>query len=94
MSPTDYVMNTNRVLLHNHKKYNLLLLVVDIPKKGIISRVDIREVWEKISLEIELWCEEKNLELTKVRQLLNPQYTLLGDTDFIFSPWKIILFVN
>lgn len=92
MTSTVYVINDNKVLLHNHKKYNSLFPVGGHIEEGELPQdAATREVWEEAGLEIELWDEEKNLGLTRVRQLLNPQYTLLENIgqeveniDFIF----------
>ncbi len=92
MTSTVYVINNGKVLLHRHKKYNSLFPVGGHLEEGELPQeTALREVREEAGLEIELWCNEKELGLSRVKQLINPQYTLLENIgqaveniDFIF----------
>lgn len=92
ITSTVYVINNDKVLLHRHKKYNSLFPVGGHLEVGELPQeAAIREVLEEAGLEVELWSEEKKLGLTRVKQLINPQYTLLENIgeeveniDFIY----------
>lgn len=92
MTATVYVINNGRVLLHRHKKFNLLFPVGGHIEKGELPQeAAIREVKEEAGLKIQIWTKEQELNLTKVKQLINPQYMLLENIgkeieniDFIY----------
>lgn len=92
MTATVYVINNGRVLLHRHKKFNSLFPVGGHIEKGELPQeAAIREVKEEAGLKIQIWTKEKELPLTRVKQLINPQYTLLENVgkeieniDFIY----------
>lgn len=82
MTSTVYVIKDERVLLHRHKKYNSLFPVGGHIEEGELPQeAAIREVWEEAGLRVELWSDEKDLSLTRVKQLANPVYTLLENID-------------
>ena len=92
LTATVYVINRNKVLLHRHKKYNSLFPVGGHLEEGELPQeAAIREVKEEAGLVVNIWSAEKDLGLTRVRQLINPQYTLLENMgkeveniDFIY----------
>lgn len=92
MTATVYIVNKDKVLLHRHKKYNSLFPVGGHIEEGELpEQAAIREAYEETGIRIELWSEEKQLGLDRVKQLNNAQYTLLENIgqeveniDFIF----------
>lgn len=92
MTSTVYVINNDKVLLHRHKKYNSLFPVGGHLEEGELPQeTALREVKEEAGLEVKLWESQKKLGLSRVKQLINPQYTLLENIgqeveniDFIF----------
>ena len=92
MTATVYVLNENKVLLHLHKKHNTLFPIGGHIEKGELPQeAALREVDEECGLRVSLFSEEKKLEMSRVQQLVNPQYTLLENIgkeveniDFIY----------
>lgn len=92
LTSTVYVVYKNQVLLHMHKKFKSLfpvgghLLSHELPEEAAI-----REVYEEAGLKVELYDNQKDLGMTRVKQLNNPRYTLLENIgkeveniDFIY----------
>ena len=92
LTSTVYVVYNDQVLLHMHKKFKSLfpvgghLLSHELPEEAAI-----REVYEEAGLQIKLYNNQKDLGMTRVKQLNNPQYTLLENIgkeveniDFIY----------
>lgn len=92
LTSTVYVVNNNKVLLHMHKKHKSLFPIGGHMEIGELpEQTALREVYEECGLEIEIYNPHKNLGMTRVGQLLNPQYTLLENIgheveniDFIY----------
>lgn len=66
------------MLLHIHKKFNSLFSIggcLEIRK--LPEQTALREVYEECGLDVELYNPQKQLGMTRVWQLINPQYTLL-----------------
>lgn len=92
LTSTVYVINKNRVLLHLHKKHKSLFPVGGhmLPNE-LPHETAIREAYEESGLNIKLISNEKELGMTRVKQLHNPRYTLLENIgheveniDFIY----------
>lgn len=87
-----YVTYKNKVLLHNHKKYNTLFpLGGKMSGNEVPHETAIREVYEESGLEIELYDRDSELDLGRVIQLHSPMHTLLENVghdieniDFIY----------
>lgn len=92
ITSTVYIVYNNKVLLHMHKKHNSLFAVGGHMKaEELPHETAIREAYEEAGLHISLFNNEKQLEMTRVRQINNPQYTLLENIgheveniDFIY----------
>lgn len=92
LTSTVYVINQNRVLLHLHKKHNSLFPVGGhMNPDELPHETAIREAYEESGLKVNLFNEQQDLGMTRVRQLINPQYTLLENIgkeveniDFIY----------
>ncbi|MTO10435.1 NUDIX domain-containing protein [Turicibacter sanguinis] len=92
MTATVYIIYDNKVLLHMHKKHKSLFPIGGhMNSEELPEETAIREVYEEAGLDIELINNQKNLGMTRVRQLNNPQYTLLENIghpveniDFIY----------
>ena len=73
-----YVVYDNEVLLHRHKKYNILFLLGGkMSEEEVPHEAAIREVYEESGLEVELYNRECELDLRRVIQLHSPMHTLL-----------------
>lgn len=92
VTATVYIINKNKVLLHLHKKHQSLFPVGGhmLPDE-LPHETAIREAYEESGLIIELVNHEKELGMTRVKQLHNPRYTLLENIgheveniDFIY----------
>ena len=92
VTATVYIVNENRVLLHMHKKHQSLFPVGGhmLPDE-LPHETAIREAYEESGLKVNLFNEQQDLGMTRVRQLINPQYTLLENIgkeveniDFIY----------
>lgn len=92
VTATVYIVNENRVLLHMHKKHQSLFPVGGhmLPDE-LPHETAIREAYEESGLKVNLFNEQQDLGMTRVRQLNNPQYTLLENIgkeveniDFIY----------
>lgn len=92
LTATVYIVYKDKVLLHMHKKHNSLFPVGGhMNPDELPHETAIREVYEESGLRVELFNNEKQLGMTRVRQLNNPQYTLLENIgkeveniDFIY----------
>ncbi|WP_238917704.1 NUDIX domain-containing protein [Clostridium sp. YIM B02555] len=92
LTSTVYVINKGKVLLHLHKKHNSIFpLGGHMQPEELPHETAIREVYEESGLKIELYNDEDQLELGRVRQLHRPINVLLeniGHTveniDFIY----------
>lgn len=68
-----YIVNNNKVLLHNHKKYNSLFPVGGhIEEYELPHEAALREVYEESGLQVTLYNDEQILELGRVEQLPRP----------------------
>lgn len=92
LTATVYIVKDNRVLLHMHKKHKSLFPVGGhmLPDE-LPHETAIREAYEESGLKVNLFNEQQDLGMTRVRQLNNPQYTLLENIgkeveniDFIY----------
>ena len=92
LTATVYVVHKNKVLLHLHKKHQSLFPVGGhmFPDE-LPHETAIREVYEESGLKVTLINDQKQLGMTRVRQLNNPRYTLLENIgkeieniDFIY----------
>lgn len=73
VTATVYVVNNGRVILHRHKKYNMLFSVGGhLEVNELPHEAAIREIYEESGLIVELYNEEGKLELGSVIQLPNP----------------------
>lgn len=87
-----YVVYRNKVLLHKHKKYNILFpLVGKMNKNEVPYETAIREVYEESGLKIQLYNRDSELDLGRVIQLHSSIHTLLENVgneveniDFIY----------
>lgn len=87
-----YVVYRNKVLLHKHKKYNILFpLVRKMNKNEVPHETAIREVYEESGLKIQLYNRDSELDLGRVIQLHSSIHTLLENVgneveniDFIY----------
>ncbi|WP_195514046.1 NUDIX domain-containing protein [Turicibacter sanguinis] len=92
LTATVYVVHDNKVLLHMHKKHQSLFPVGGhMHCDELPHETAIREVYEESGLKVNLFNEQQDLGMTRVRQLNNPQYTLLENIgkemeniDFIY----------
>ncbi|MBU3102258.1 NUDIX domain-containing protein [Clostridium sp. DSM 17811] len=92
LTATVYVINNGRVLLHMHKKHKTLFpLGGHMEPEELPHETAIREVYEESGLKIELYSDEDQLELGRVRQLHRPMNVLLENIghpieniDFIY----------
>lgn len=92
LTASVYVINKNKVLLHMHKKHKTLFpLGGHMKPEELPNETAIREVYEESGLKIELYNDEDQLELGRVRQLHRPINVLLENIghaveniDFIF----------
>lgn len=92
LTSTVYVINKGRVLLHLHKKHNSLFpLGGNMEPEELPHETAIREVYEESGLKIELYSNENQLELGRVKQLHRPINVLLENVghpieniDFIY----------
>lgn len=92
LTSTVYIVNNNKVLLHMHKKHNSLFPIGGHMEAGELpEQTALREVYEECGLEVKLYNSQNDLGMTRVNQLLNPQYTLLENIgheleniDFIY----------
>lgn len=92
ITSTVYIIYNNKVLLHMHKKHNSLFAVGGhMEAEELPHETAIREAYEEAGLHISLFNNEKQLGMTRVRQINNPQYTLLENIgheveniDFIY----------
>ena len=87
-----YIVYSNKVLLHFHKKYNTLFpLSAKISENEVPHETAIREVFEEYGLKVELYNRDSELNLGRVIQLHSPIHTLLENVgheveniDFIY----------
>lgn len=92
LTATVYIINDNKVLLHNHKKYNTLFPVGGhIETYELPHEAAIREAYEESGLSVKLYNNEEQLELGRVQQLPTPVNLLLENIghekeniDFIY----------
>ncbi len=92
VTATVYIVYENKVLLHMHKKHQSLFPVGGhMNPDELPHEAAVREAYEESGLRVELFNNEKQLGMTRVRQLNNPQYTLLENIgkeveniDFIY----------
>lgn len=92
LTATVYIIKDNKVLLHMHKKHKSLFPVGGhmLPDE-LPHETAIREAYEESGLKVKLINDQKQLGMTRVRQLNNPRYTLLENIgheieniDFIY----------
>ena len=92
LTATVYIIHDNRILLHMHKKHKSLFPVGGhmLPDE-LPHETAIREAYEESGLKVNLFNEQQDIGMTRVRQLNNPQYTLLENIgkeveniDFIY----------
>lgn len=92
LTATVYIIYKDKVLLHMHKKHQSLFPVGGhmLPDE-LPHETAIREAYEESGLKVNLFNEQQDLGMTRVRQLNNPQYTLLENIgkeveniDFIY----------
>ncbi len=92
LTATVYVVYKNKVLLHLHKKHQSLFPVGGhmLPDE-LPHETAIREAYEESGLMVTVLNTQQDLEMSRVRQLNNPQYTLLENIgkeveniDFIY----------
>ncbi|MDA3730254.1 NUDIX domain-containing protein [Niameybacter massiliensis] len=91
-----YVVNNNRVLLHKHKKAQILLPVGGhIELNELPEETAKREALEETGIEIELYdidsLKDKNIDNEREKVLINPIHTIWGEIekghehiDFVF----------
>lgn len=91
-----YVVHNNRVLLHRHKKAQILLPVGGhIELNELPEEAAIRETFEEAGIEIELYdldsLRKKNVNTPRERILINPIHMVWGEiekghehVDFVF----------
>lgn len=92
ITSTVYIVYKDKILLHMHKKHNSLFPVGGhMNADELPHETAIREAYEESGLRVELFNSEKQLGMTRVRQLNNPRYTLLENIgkeveniDFIY----------
>ncbi len=92
LTATVYIVYKDKVLLHMHKKHNSLFPVGGhMNSDELPHETAIREAYEESGLKVNLFNEQQDLGMTRVRQLNNPQYTLLENIgkeveniDFIY----------
>ncbi|MBZ0314688.1 NUDIX domain-containing protein [Clostridium butyricum] len=92
MTSSVYAVYKDKVLLHRHKKYNLLFpLGGSMDSCEVPHKTAIREVLEESGLQIDLYNKDDNFELGRVVQLYTPMHILLENVghevesiDFIF----------
>ena len=92
LTATVYIVHQDKVLLHVHKKFKTLFPVGGkLEADELPEEAAIREAQEEAGLAVTLLTTQKELGMTRVRQLNNPQYTLLENIgheieniDFIF----------
>ncbi|WP_262957796.1 NUDIX domain-containing protein [Turicibacter sanguinis] len=83
VTSTVYIIYDNKVLLHMHKKHKSLFPVGGhMNPEELPEETAIREAYEEAGLEIELINNQKSLGMTRVKQLNNPQYTLLENIAY------------
>lgn len=92
LTATTYIIYNHKVLLHMHKKHKSLFPVGGhmLPDE-LPHETAIREAYEESGLKVKLINDQKQLGMTRVRQLNNPRYTLLENIgheieniDFIY----------
>lgn len=92
LTATVYVINDGKVLLHMHKKHNTLFALGGHMKpEELPHETAIREVYEESGLIVELYNDEDELQLGRVKQLHRPMHVLLENIghpveniDFIY----------
>lgn len=98
-----YVVHNNRVLLHKHKKAQILLPVGGhIELNELPEEAAIREAFEEAGIEIELYdldsLKDKNVNISGERILINPIHMVLGEVekehehvDFVFYAQSVMV---
>ena len=95
LTATVYIVYNNKVLLHMHKKHNSLFPVGGhMNPDELPHEAAIREAYEESGLDIQLFNNEKQLGMTRVRQLNNPQYTLLENIGKVVENIDFIYFAT
>ncbi|PRR84561.1 NUDIX hydrolase [Clostridium vincentii] len=92
LTATVYIVNKDKVLLHNHKKYNTIFPVGGhIEADELPHEAALREAYEESGLKVNLYNDEKQLDLGRVQQLPRPINLLLENIgheqeniDFIY----------
>lgn len=92
LTASVYIIYKNKVLLHRHKRYNMLFpLGGKMDKNEVPHETAIREVYEESGLEVKLYNRDNELNLGRVIQLHSPMHTLLENVgheveniDFIY----------
>ncbi len=78
LTSTVYIVYNDKVLLHMHKKHKSLFPVGGhMNPDELPHEAATREAYEESGLKVNLFNEQQDLGMTRVRQLNNPQYTLL-----------------
>lgn len=92
LTSSVYVIYENKVLLHMHKKYKTLIpLGGHMLANEVPHETAIREVFEESGLQVDLYNNDKELDLGIVIQLHKPMHVLLENVgheieniDFIY----------
>ncbi|AQM59515.1 NUDIX domain-containing protein [Clostridium baratii] len=92
LTSSVYVVYEDKVLLHMHKKHKTLFpLGGHMDANEVPHETAIREVFEESGLEVELYNNDRELELGRVVQLHKPMHILLENVghdveniDFIY----------
>ena len=95
LTATVYIVYNEKVLLHMHKKYNSLFPVGGhMNSDELPHETAIREAYEESGLIVKLFNNEKQLGMMRVKQLHNPQYTLLENIGKEVENIDFIYFAN